>query len=493
MKMTVAALAALTGLSGLAVQERVMIGMSGFSEAVRTEKGVKDLKEIGADFASGIPWTDRATLDLFAKYGLKAKVNGLPKWWGGKTKWAGQMAERRPLAAFEKAAATWQTHPAILSVVVGDEPSKLDMAHYGKVFELIRAKMPGAVPSTAIFPDYGSLIAIGDEEARRQRGTDSYEDYVRSWCELVPTADEISVDFYPYSAPAETRASYFLRRYRDMAIAARAARDYGKKLQFYVQANSVFKEMEMDIVKMRYMAFTDLAFGATSLEFTCYTPSWWENNILTKAGEKTPRYFAAQKLIAEIRNFDREYMRFRCTGTRFIGFPADEIAAIGDAADVRWYDSTPMRGLKAEDGGRLVVGEMSSRAASGETALLIASADDPEGSNPHLRRVTFCCPSAVKAWNRDGAVEPVRNANGSYTLDLPSDGVLFIVATEPGNPLRPRANPDGQIRRINPPTLPLADKNAELGFNNFLSGFGVRFDLARDAEFPDANAAAVRS
>ena len=120
MKMTVAALAALTGLSGLAVQERVMIGMSGFSEAVRTEKGVKDLKEIGADFASGIPWTDRATLDLFAKYGLKAKVNGLPKWWGGKTKWAGQMAERRPLAAFEKAAATWQTHPAILSVVVGD-------------------------------------------------------------------------------------------------------------------------------------------------------------------------------------------------------------------------------------------------------------------------------------------------------------------------------------------------------------------------------------
>ena len=119
-----------------------MIGMSGFSEAVRTEKGVRDLKEIGADFASGIPWKDRATLDLFDKYGLKAVVKGLPGWWGGKTKWAGQMAERRPLAAFEKAAATWQAHPAILSVVVGDEPSKLDMAHYGKVFELVRAKTP---------------------------------------------------------------------------------------------------------------------------------------------------------------------------------------------------------------------------------------------------------------------------------------------------------------------------------------------------------------
>lgn len=430
MKMAVAVSAALVGFSALADEDRVLIGVSGFSEAVRNEQGVKDLKDLGADFATGIPWKDRATLDLFAKHGLKAVVGGLPGWWGGKTEWAGKMAEKRPLAQFEKAAANWQMHPAILSVVVGDEPSKLDMAHYGKVFDLVLAKMPGAIPYTTILPDYGSHIARGDEEARRQLGTDSYEDYIRSFCKLVPAADLISVDFYPYSAPAETRASYFLRRYRDMAIAARAARDYGKKLQFYVQANSLFKEMEMDVVKMRYMAFTDLAFGADSLVFTCYTPSWWENNILTKEGGKTPRYFAARKLIAEIRNFDRECRRFRCAGTRFVGFPANEIAAIGDAADVLGCDSTPMRGLGAEDGGRLVVGEMRSRAGNGETALLIASADDPEGTNPHMRRVTFRCPSAVKAWNRDGAVTPARTADGSYALDLPSDGMLFIVASK---------------------------------------------------------------
>lgn len=82
MKMTVAALAAMAGLSGLAVQNRVMIGMSDFSEVVCTEQGVRDPKEIGADFASGIPWKDRATLDLFARYGLKAVVGGLPARWG---------------------------------------------------------------------------------------------------------------------------------------------------------------------------------------------------------------------------------------------------------------------------------------------------------------------------------------------------------------------------------------------------------------------------
>ena len=477
--------------AAVAAGDRVEIGVSGFSEAVRNEKGVRDLKELGADYASGIPWKDRATLDLFAKYGLKAVVNGLPGWWGGKTEWAGQMAERRPLAVFAKKAADWQDHPAIRSVVIGDEPSKLDFAHYGKVFELVREKMPGAKPCVTIFPDYGSHIARGDAEARQQLSAASYEDYVRSFCELVPTAECLDMDFYPYSAPAETRASYFLRRYRDMAIVARAARDYGKQIGFYVQANSVFKELSMDLPKLRYMAYTDLAFGADALKFTCYTPSWWENNILTKEGEKTPRYDMVKTLIAEIRAFDREYRRFRCTGTRFVGFPADELAAIGDAADVRWYDSTALRELAAADGGRLVVGEFRSRRGDGETALLVASADDPEGTNVHMRAVTFRGPDGVKAWNREGPVAPTRNANGSYTLALPSDGVLFVTAPEPENPLKPRTNADDQIRRMSPPSMELRREIVALGFNNFSVG-GARYDFTADPEVPDAVAADVK-
>ena len=493
MKRTFMVVALAATLVAAGAEERVLIGVSGFAPEVRTEEGVKDLKALGADFATGIPWQDRATLDLFAKYDLKAVVNGLPGWWGGKTELAGQMAERRPLSAFEKKAATWQNHPAILSVVVGDEPSKLDFAHYGKVFDFVREKMPGAVPTTTIFPDYGSHIARGDAEAARQLGTESYEDYVRSFCEQVSAAETVAIDFYPYSAPPETRAAYFLRRYRTLAVGARAARDYERSLMLYVQANSLFKELEMDLVKMRYMAFTDLAFGATTLKFTCYTPSWWENNILTKTGEKTPRYFAVQKLISEIRTFDRVYRRFRCTGTRFIGFPAEEIAFLGDALDVRWFDSTALRQLAAQDGGRLVVGEFKARDTSGETALFVASADDPEGTNVHARVVAFRGPEGVKAWSRDGEVAPVRLANGSYTLDLPSDGCLFIVAPEPTNPLKPRANPDDQIRRMSPPTPPLAKEIVALGFNNFSLGNAVRTDPSASTEFPETNAVLAKA
>ena len=470
--------------------ERISIGMSGFSAAVRNEQGVRTLKEIGADYASGVPMTDCATLDLFAKYGLTAEVGGLPGWWGGKTELVGKMAEQRPLSVFEAAAKKWRPHPAIREVVIGDEPGKPDLAHYGKVFDFVKAKMPGAVPGTTILPDYGSHIARGDAEARVQLGTDSYEDYVRSFCELVPAAEKVRVDFYPYSAPPETRASYLLRRYRVMAIAARAARDYGRQLSLYVQANSLFKELAMDIHKMRYMAFTDLAFGATDLKFTCYTPSWWENNILEKDGSKTPRYAIVQKLISEIRAFDREYMRFRCTGTRFIGFPAGEIAAIGDAADVRWYDSTAMRGLAAADGGRLVVGEMLARDGSGESALLIASADDPEGINVHQRLVTFRGPAGVKAWNREGPVEPTRHENGSYSLDLPSDGVLLVVAPLPPDPLRLSSNPDDQFRRLSPTHPQLRQAAADMGFTVLGCTAGRTYDF-KTGQYPDKEAAAL--
>ena len=75
-----------------------MVGVSGFSKAVCNEQGVKDLKEIGADFVRCIKISDRETLDLLEKYGVKAVVNGVVAgWWGGKTEWAGLMHEKRPL------------------------------------------------------------------------------------------------------------------------------------------------------------------------------------------------------------------------------------------------------------------------------------------------------------------------------------------------------------------------------------------------------------
>ena len=49
------------------------IGVYCLKENARTEQRIKDIRDCHVDFVYGIECTDRKTLDLFAKYGLKAR------------------------------------------------------------------------------------------------------------------------------------------------------------------------------------------------------------------------------------------------------------------------------------------------------------------------------------------------------------------------------------------------------------------------------------
>ncbi len=409
---------------------RVAIGMSGFSKTVCNEAGVRQLKALGADFASGVKYDDTATLDLFLKHGLRAVVGGLPGWWGGGKKTPpGTMAEKRPVSTFEKALEGFRPHPAMRAVTLGDEPSKLDFAHFSAVNARVLELCGGVPPRTPLFPDYGPLISVGDAEARRLLGTDSYDDYVRSWCEAVKGQRELSIDFYPYSAPAETRADYFLRRFRTLETGARYAKEYGLAFSPYVQANSLFPEMEMTLPRLRYMAFTDLAYGAETLNFTCYTPYFWTNNIVSATGEPTARYYAVQQLVKEIRKFDDAYMRYRWMGVRYAGFSEAELARIGGSAEARGYE-TPFAEVTAAEGGKFVVGDFVARDGSGRCAVLVAGVLDANDERVAAHRFGVKVrgtPVALANTKRPprGKREK-RTSDFFWFYDVPSDGVLFL-------------------------------------------------------------------
>lgn len=403
-----------------------MVGVGGFSKAVCNEKGVRDLKEIGADFVRCINISDRATLDLLEKYGIKAVANGVvPGWWGGKTEWAGLMHEKRPLSAYAKAKAKYVPHPAIIAVDIGDEPSKSDFAHYAKVVELLNDELPGVPFALNLFPSYGSHIAITPEDRLKQLGTSSYEDYIRSFCELFPTMPEISFDFYPYSAPAGKVEGYLLDRLSDFAVVSRACRRYGRRLVFCLQANSLFKELEMDMPRLRYQAFTAIAFGARRLVWECYTPSWWEHNILEKDGSRTPRYDRVRTVNSELHALTAEFARFEHVGTRLDGFSAAEGKVLGDALDFRGSDALAARRIACD--GKIVVGEFKATDGSGDTAALVAAAWDPEGRQPGAKKLCFHVDGRVRIYGQNGEVKPVRGPDGGYALDLPSDGAFFMV------------------------------------------------------------------
>ena len=490
------------GIGGVAdcttrCDDAFMVGVSGFSKAVCNEPGVKDLKEIGADFVRCINISDRETLDLLGKYGVKAVVKGVvPGWWGGKTEWAGLMHEKRPLKVYAKAKEKFVPHPAILAMDIGDEPSKSDLPHYAKVVEYLNGELGNGERGTGngerrtgngergveftlnLFPSYGSHIERTPEERLKQLGTASYEDYIRTYCELFPTMPEISFDFYPYSAPPAEVESYLLRRLADFSIVARACREYNRRLAFCLQANSLFKELEMDLPRLRYQAFTALAFGTRRVVWECYTPSWWENNILEKDGTKTPRYDRVRTVNAELRALTRDFARFRQIGTRLEGFSADERKALGDAVDVRWRDFTAVRKISCD--GKLVIGEFKANDESGDTAVLVAAAWDPEGKNPGAKRLRFRANGSVRIYGPNGEVTPQRECDGKYALDLPSDGAFFIVGGLPPPLAYLPVNPDDQQRRFGPPSEGTMELFAEMGFNAFPVSGVTRCDFTTD-------------
>ena len=117
--LTIAAFAAAT-FAAFAEAEAAdfQIGAYCLKENARTEQHIKDIRDCHVDFVYGIECTDRKTLDLFAKYGLKAIVHGVYRnWWGGVKELNGKMAETIPPQVVEQGVATMKAtgadmHPA---------------------------------------------------------------------------------------------------------------------------------------------------------------------------------------------------------------------------------------------------------------------------------------------------------------------------------------------------------------------------------------------
>ena len=89
-----------------ATAEDFRIGAYCLKPYARMEQHIKDIRECHVDFVYGIEHTDRKTLDLLAKYGLKAIVEGVyQNWWGGNKGLNGKLVETIPPHVVEKGAA----------------------------------------------------------------------------------------------------------------------------------------------------------------------------------------------------------------------------------------------------------------------------------------------------------------------------------------------------------------------------------------------------
>lgn len=301
--------------------EKFHIGTYCLCPNARDEDHVKDLAECGIDLLFGIRCDD-GLLDLLHKHGVGAVVNGVvPGWFGADGKNAGTMHEVNPIDAYLEGASRFKDHAAIVGIDVGDEPSSLDFVHYGNIVRLLSEILPDKLLYLNIYPSYGMLAKVGKDQAEKELGTASYEEYLTSYCENVPLP-YLSIDHYAYSSSIERLIS-------DLETAARVCKSYGKPLMTVLQVNSDDAEKYLTADQLRLEASLALAYGARTVSWACYSPGWWHNNVLDKSGEKTEQYEKLKTVNRELRSLTEEYTDYTHVKTHRLDAGEDVYTVLG--------------------------------------------------------------------------------------------------------------------------------------------------------------------
>lgn len=402
-------------------RSRFHIGAYFLAPYARTRRHIQDVKACGIDFTVNMQY-DLPALDLMDEYGLSAIVSGaVPGWVGCDGRNAGMMAQLNPLTLYDQAASRFADHPAICGIDAGDEPSCLDFAHYGRVIERINALFPHQFAYLNLFPSYGFLGKGTADQIRSQLGCDSYAHYISEYVRHVPT-DYICLDYYVYSASV-------CGFYHTLRTAADACAQTGRDLFTVLQVNSHQADVYLNENQLRYQSYSALAFGAKAVIWACYTAGWWYHQVLDAQGEKTPQYEKLRRVNGELRALGDAIMRYRRTDTHFVGaFTPDELLGVGKAA-VPALDTACFSGVHAENGERLLAGEMEALSRDGSEALLLCAADAPSGSAPHAFKVLFSSSCTDIQALGDGHPLPVeRLADGLYAVSIISCHAILLQA-----------------------------------------------------------------
>ncbi|MBE6689188.1 MAG: hypothetical protein E7588_07950 [Ruminococcaceae bacterium] len=410
-------------------RSRLNIGAYILQPYARTEEHIRGIKEAGLDFIVSMEPVPE-TLDLFSKYGigLASAFGVIPGWWGGNGDKAGQMAESLPLEKYVEAAKKFEDHPAVWGIDMGDEPSALDFDHFGKVTNCVQTIFPRQFGYLNLYPNYASVAQNTAQQTVNQLGTATYAEHIEEYCKKVPL-DYISFDFYPYALRDTVRGiSGCLENFR---VVADAARRYGKSLWYVPQVNSSKPEEWISENRLRFQAFTAMAFGAESIIWACYTAGWWHNQVLDANGEKTEQYEKLKTVNKEIATLGVPYMKYRNTYTHFVGMSADsEIVSMVNQAPVEQLDNGYFRGLKSDAGQALVVGDMTSRISNDKKAVFVVAVDDYRDLDAKSSNIVFKCDCrAVVAYGKDGKVPVNYDAEtGVYSIAIRSNEGILIEA-----------------------------------------------------------------
>ncbi len=368
-------------------RDRLNIGTYCIDVYARDEEHVRQMKECGIDFLTAAP-ADPMLLDNCAKYGIGVVAAGiLHGWWGGDGINVGQMASQVQLSSVREAAEKFaadpvlSSHPAIWGIDIGDEPSALDYAHYGRLIALAEELFPGRLIYLNLYPNYASVAQNTSEQVLSQLGTATYQEYIDRYVELVDT-DYICLDNYEFSASAA-------QLYDNLRIVSRACIDSCRDFWIVLQVNSNKPEKWISADMLRHQAFSSLAFGAVSINWACWTAGWWHNQVLDSNGRKTEQYDKLKAVNSELRRLEPVYMAHRNARSLFLASAADTAIASSGCDCVQSFSNTAFTSVAPAGSERFALGEMKGRNSDSQAIFLADVTDIDFGSGAEERTLSF--------------------------------------------------------------------------------------------------------
>ena len=190
---------------------------------------------------------------------------------------------------------------------------------------------PSRLPLVNLFPMYANDEQLG--ETSEVPGSDyntkitsfnrddiEYRMHVSDYIGKFDS-DVISVDIYPLNIE-DGKLTTYNKWLRNLDILAEACRETGRDLWVVTQAaGNVIEEQgskrHCDTVgDQRWQNYVSLAFGAKAIIYACYYTGWWDgdSHMIDNSGERTPTYYAVQRVNQEMAVFADVYGNYENHG-----------------------------------------------------------------------------------------------------------------------------------------------------------------------------------
>lgn len=388
------------------------------------EAHVKEVADCGIDFIAAAGYSPEF-MDNLAKYGLGAFVSvgnfGYPMWRGGDRPMGSEpLTPPFDVAYFETFAENAKAidHEAIWGIELVDEPYTEDFWFYNDLTQSIFKNHEDYEVYINLFPNYANSDQLGSK---------TYEEHSAEYVKQVDI-DYISYDHYMYSSDGSVG---FKDSIENMRIVADDCRESNRDFWIVVQANHPDSSGQTftSTDQLRMQANTALAFGATVINWACWNPGWFYNNIVDSNGNKTEQYDKVQLVNSEINTLSPVFMKYKNLDTNIIGRKHLECGDFYRNDDnVIDQDVFVDVSMSEHTESSVLCGYFEKRIGEG-SAMMFVNITDPlcEEKNPTVVTFKVSDPDAVVTeYTSSGSYILRPNADGIYKIEIMNAEYAFV-------------------------------------------------------------------